>query len=84
MQAVVERMDKNVQLLFWGAGLTLGSAGLVWMISTLITVDKRTEVMDVKIDHLVQAVETLTERQASYDQSWTDALSNLQASKGDN
>ena len=47
-------MDKNVQLLFWGAGLTLGSAGLVWMISTLITVDKRTEVMDVKIDHLVQ------------------------------
>jgi len=84
VQAVVERMDKNVQLLFWGAGLTLGSAGLVWMISTLITVDKRTEVMDVKIDHLVQAVETLTERQASYDQSWTDALSNLQASKGDN
>jgi len=81
---VVERMDKNVQLLFWGAGLTLGSAGLVWMISTLITVDKRTEVMDVKIDHLVQAVETLTERQASYDQSWTDALPNLQASKGDN
>ena len=57
--------------------------GLVWMISTLITVDKRTEVMDVKIDHLVQAVETLTERQASYDQSWTDALSNLQASRGE-
>ena len=83
MQAVVERMDKNVQLLFWGAGLTLGSAGLVWMISTLITVDKRTEVMDVKIDHLVQAVETLTERQASYDQSWTDAISNLQASRGE-
>jgi len=81
---VVIKVDKNVQLLFWGAGLTLGSAGLVWMISTLITVDKRTEVMDVKIDHLVQAVETLTERQASYDQSWTDALSNLQASKGDN
>ena len=41
-------MDKNVQLLFWGTGLTLGSAGLVWMISTLISVDKRTEVMDVK------------------------------------
>ncbi len=82
MQAVVSRMDKNVQLLFWGTGLTLGSAGLVWMISTLLTVDKRTEVMDVKIDHLVQAVESLTERQASYDQSWTDALSNLQASRG--
>jgi len=46
-------------------------------------VDKRTEVMDVKIDHLVQAVESLTERQASYDQSWTDALSNLQASRGE-
>ena len=77
-------MDKNVQLLFWGTGLTLGSAGLVWMISTLITVDKRTEVMDVKIDHLVQAVETLTERQASYDGSWADAFSNLQATRGKN
>lgn len=77
-------MDKNVQLLFWGTGLTLGSAGLVWMISTLISVDKRTEVMHVKIDHLVQSVEQLTERQASYDKSWTDALSNLQASRKDN
>lgn len=77
-------MDKNVQLLFWGTGLTLGSAGLVWMISTLISVDKRTEVMHVKIDHLVQSVEQLTERQASYDQSWTNALSNLQASRKDN
>ena len=77
-------MDKNVQLLFWGAGLTLGSAGLVWMISTLITVDKRTEVMDVKIDHLVQAVEDLAERQASYDKSWTNGLPNLQAARGDN
>ena len=76
-------MDKNLQLLFWGAGLTLGSAGLVWMISTLITVDKRTEVMDVKIDHLVQSVEQLAERQASYDQSWTNPLSNLQASRGE-
>tara|TARA_S200002703_G_C3651132_1_gene199899 strand:- start:25 stop:258 length:234 start_codon:yes stop_codon:yes gene_type:complete len=77
-------MDKNVQLLFWGTGLTLGSAGLVWMISTLITVDKRTEVMDVKIDHLVQAVEDLAERQASYDKSWTNGLPNLQAARGDN
>ena len=77
-------MDKNVQLLFWGAGLTLGSAGLVWMISTLISVDKRTEVMDVKIDHLVQAVEDLAERQASYDKSWTNGLPNLQAARGDN
>ena len=77
-------MDKNVQLLFWGTGLTLGSAGLVWMISTLISVDKRTEVMDVKIDHLVQAVEDLAERQASYDKSWTNGRSNLQAARGDN
>ncbi len=77
-------MDKNVQLLFWGTGLTLGSAGLVWMISTLISVDKRTEVMDVKIDHLVQAVEDLAERQASYDKSWTNGLSNLQTARGDN
>ena len=77
-------MDKNVQLLFWGTGLTLGSAGLVWIISTLISVDKRTEVMDVKIDHLVQAVEDLAERQASYDKSWTNGLSNLQATRGDN
>jgi len=77
-------MDKNVQLLFWGTGLTLGSAGLVWIISTLISVDKRTEVMDVKIDHLVQAVEDLAERQASYDKSWTNGLSNLQAARGDN
>jgi hypothetical protein len=77
-------MDKNVQLLFWGTGLTLGSAGLVWMISTLISVDKRTEVMDVKIDHLVQAVEDLAERQASYDKSWTNGLPNLQAARGDN
>ena len=45
-------MDKNVQLLFWGAGLSLSSVGLVWMITTLVSVDKRTEVMDVKIDHL--------------------------------
>ena len=77
-------MDKNVQLLFWGTGLTLGSAGLVWMIYTLISVDKRTEVMDVKIDHLVQAVEDLAERQASYDKSWTNGLPNLQAARGDN
>ncbi len=74
-------MDKNVQLLFWGTGLTLGSAGLVWMISTLLTVDKRTEVMDVKIDHLVQAVESLTERQASYDKSWTNVVPSIQASE---
>jgi RAB protein geranylgeranyltransferase component A len=75
-------MDKNVQLLLWGAVITLCTGGIAWMISTLISVDKRTEVMHVKLDHLVQSVEQLTERQASYDQSWTNALSNLQASRG--
>jgi hypothetical protein len=73
-------MDKNVQLLFWGAGLSLSSVGLVWMITTLVSVDKRTEVMDVKIDHLVQTVESLTERQFSYDKSWTNILPSIQAS----
>lgn len=76
-------MDKNVQLLIWGTGLTLCATGLMWMVSTLITVDKRTEVMDVKMDHLVQAMDRLTERQASLDKSWTDTVSNLQASRED-
>jgi len=52
------------------------------MVSTLITVDKRTEVMNVKMDHLVQAVTTLTERQANLDKSWTNTFSNFQASRG--
>tara|TARA_R110000796_G_scaffold61376_2_gene142148 strand:- start:560 stop:793 length:234 start_codon:yes stop_codon:yes gene_type:complete len=74
-------MDKNVQLLVWGTGLTLGAAGLMWMVSTLVSVDKRTEVINVKMDHLVQAIDGLTERQASIDKSWTDTLSSLSASR---
>ena len=52
------------------------------MVSTLITVDKRTEVMDVKMDHVVQAINALTERQATLDKSWTNTFSNFQASRG--
>ena len=75
-------LDKNVQLLVIGTFLTVASAGLVWMVSTLISVDKRTEVMNVKMDHLVQAVTTLTERQANLDKSWTNTFSNFQAARG--
>lgn len=74
----MNKVDKNVQLLFWGAGLSLSSVGLVWMITTLITVDKRTEVMDVKIDHLVQSVEELSERKFSLDKSWTNVVPSIQ------
>ena len=81
MQDVVIDLDKNLQLMLVGTFLTLASAGLVWMVSTLITVDKRTEVMDVKMDHLVQAVTTLTERQATLDKSWTNTFSNYQTSR---
>ena len=52
------------------------------MVSTLITVDKRTEVMDVKMDHVVQAINALTERQAHLDKSWTNTFSNFPASRG--
>lgn len=79
----MSKMDKNIQLLFVGAGLSLCSAGLIWMVSTLITVDKRTEVMHVKIDHLVQGIQKITERQAKFDQSWTDELPSIQASAGE-
>ena len=72
------KVDKNVQLLFWGAGLSLSSIGLIWMITTLVSVDKRTEVMDVKIDHLVQSVEELTERKFSFDKSWTNIIPSIQ------
>ncbi len=74
----MNKVDKNVQLLFWGAGLSLSSVGLVWMITTLITVDKRTEVMDVKIDHLVQSVEELSERKFSLDKSRTNIVPSIQ------
>ena len=74
----MNKVDKNVQLLFWGAGLSLSSVGLVWMITTLVSVDKRTEVMDVKIDHLVQSVEELTERKFSFDKSWTNIIPSIQ------
>ena len=36
------------------------------------SVDKRTEVMDVKIDHLVDAVEDIKERQFSFDKQGTN------------
>jgi inorganic pyrophosphatase len=74
-------LDKNVQLMLVGTFLTLASAGLIWMVSTLITVDKRTEVMDVKMDHVVQAINALTERQAHLDKSWTNTFSNYQTSR---
>jgi len=80
---VVIDLDKNVQLMLVGTFLTLASAGLIWMVSTLITVDKRTEVMDVKMDHVVQAINALTERQATLDKSWTNTFSNYQASRGE-
>jgi hypothetical protein len=75
-------VDKNILNMVVGTFLALASAGLIWMVSTLITVDKRTEVMNVKMDHLVQAVTTLTERQATLDKSWTNTFSNFQASRG--
>jgi hypothetical protein len=50
-------MSKPYSLVIFTAVVGLASTGLIWMISTLVTVDKRTEVMHVKIDHLVQAVE---------------------------
>lgn len=81
MQDVVIDLDKNVQLMLVGTFLTLASAGLIWMVSTLITVDKRTEVMDVKMDHVVQAINALTERQAHLDKSWTNTFSNYQTSR---
>ena len=75
-------MDKSILNMVVGTFLALASAGIIWMESTLITVDKRTEVMNVKMDHLVQAVTTLTERQANLDKSWTNTFSNFQASRG--
>ena len=81
MQDVVIDLDKNVQLMLVGTFLTLASAGLIWMVSTLITVDKRTEVMDVKMDHVVQAINALTERQAHLYKSWTNTFSNYQTSR---
>ena len=77
-------MDKNVQLLLWGAVVTLCTGGLAWMISTLISVDKRTEVMHVKLDHLVQSIEQLAERQASYDRAWSNAFPNIKVSREEN
>jgi len=81
VQDVVIDLDKNVQLMLVGTFLTLASAGLIWMVSTLITVDKRTEVMDVKMDHVVQAINALTERQAHLDKSWTNTFSNYRTSR---
>jgi len=77
-------MDRNVQLLFWGAGLSLSSVGLVWMITTLVSVDKRTEVIEVKIDHRVQSVEELSERKLSLDKSWTNIIPSIQVTSETN
>ncbi len=54
------------------------------MVSTLISVDKRTEVIDVKLDHLVEAVDELSSRKASYDWPWADVVPNIQAARGSN
>ena len=61
------------------------------MISTLISVDKRTEVIDVrmevmdeKIDHLVEAITELSTRNASYDRARTNVFPSHQASAGEN
>ena len=75
-------MSKPYSLVIFTAVVGLASTGLIWMISTLVTVDKRTEVMHVKIDHLVQAVEKLTERQANYDRPWTNAIPNFYPTGG--
>jgi ligand-binding SRPBCC domain-containing protein len=78
-------MSKTVQTLLLGAVVTLGTGGVAWMVSTLISVDKRTEVMDVKIDHLVGAVEDIKERQFSFDKQGTNLIPSIQASiKGGN
>ena len=77
-------MDKNIQLVFWGGAVTLCTAGIVWMVSTLISVDKRTEVINVKLDHLVEAVDELSSRKASYDWPWADVVPNIQAARGSN
>jgi len=34
--------------------------------------------MDVKIDHLVQSVEALSERKLSLDKSWTNTVPSIQ------
>jgi hypothetical protein len=77
-------MSKPYLLVIFTAIVGLASTGLIWMISTLVTVDKRTEVMNIKIDHLVQAVEKLTERQVTYDKPWSNVLPSIQASAGEN
>ena len=77
-------MSKTVQTLLLGAVVTLATGGVAWMVSTLISVDKRTEVMDVKIDHLVDAVEDIKERQFRFDKQGTNLIPSIQASiKGD-
>ena len=74
-------MDKNVQLMIVGTILALASSGLVWMVATLIVVDKRTEVMNVKIDHVVQAIDERTRRKVVYDQPGTRNFSSIQREK---
>ena len=57
---------------------TISYSWAAWTTETLIAVDKRTEVMDVKIDHLVQSVEELSERKFSLDKSWTNIIPSIQ------
>jgi hypothetical protein len=83
VQDVVETWTRTYSL-FSGdilGAVALCTAGIVWMVSTLIAVDKRTEVINVKLDHLVEAVDELTTRKARYDRPWTDAFPNIQAAR---
>jgi len=77
-------VDKTLITVVLGMAGTLTTAGIMWMVSTLVTVDKRTEVMDVKMDHLVEAVSDLGNRKVTYDQPRTNVLPSFEASlKGD-
>ena len=80
-------MDKTLVTVIMGMAGTLITAGILWMVSTLVIVDKRTEVMDVKMDHLVQIVENLSNnvdelstQKVNYDQPWTNVFPSIQAS----
>jgi hypothetical protein len=75
-------MGKHYLLVVFTAAVGLASTGLIWGISTLVTVDKRTEVMHIKIDHLVQAIEAISQRQASYDKPWTNVIPSINISGG--
>ncbi len=77
-------MSKPYSLVIFTAVVGLASTGLIWMISTLVTVDKRTEVMQVKIAPLVQAVAKLTERQANLARPWSNVVTGYTHTAGGN